>query len=119
MANRRLTDDERELANQLLVEFRRKLNELSSNDASLEWAMRRYIYIRLEHDERGKPTERKLLKAKLTMRQHGKCACCSRDLPQKGTVLDRLEAMKGYTEENTRLLCPSCNVAIQEQRHYA
>jgi hypothetical protein len=30
----------------------------------LAWATRRYIYIRLQHDERGNPMQRKLLKLK-------------------------------------------------------
>jgi hypothetical protein len=36
----------------------------------------------------------------------------------RGAVLDRLEAMLGYTPENTRLLCPKCNARVQEERKY-
>lgn len=119
MPNRRLTNEERTRANQLLLEVRGRLKELSNDDTSLEWALRRYVYIRLQHDERGNPMERRMLKAKLMIRQQGMCSVCNGLLPKKGAVLDRLEAMRGYTEENTRLLCPSCDRAVQEQRHYA
>jgi hypothetical protein len=118
MPNRKLTHNEIEVANQLVVEVRRRLKELSANDATLEWAMRRYVYLRLLQDERGTATDRKLLKAKLKIRQHGKCTICHEDLPEKGAELDRLEAMKGYTESNTRVLCHRCHVAIQERRRY-
>jgi hypothetical protein len=119
MRNRQLTSDERTAANRVLAVIRDRLKEYSGNDASLEWALRRYIYIRLQHDERGAPMKRRVLKAKLAKRQSHLCVLCSKRLPQKGAVLDRLEAMKGYTEENTRLLCPDCDRKVQEQRHYA
>jgi len=34
-------------------------------------------------------------------------------------VLDRTEAMLGYTAKNTRLLCPTCDERIQGERRYA
>jgi len=34
-------------------------------------------------------------------------------------VLDRLSAMKGYTDENTRLICSLCDITIQSRRGYA
>ena len=119
MPNRRLTSAERLLANSLLEEIRERLHQLSNDDAGFEWALRRYVYIRLQQDERGKPMERRTLKAKLVIKQHADCALCGKPLPERGSVLDRLEAMKGYTEDNTRLLCPSCDKAVQEQRNYA
>jgi len=118
MPNRQLNSKERELANRILAEVRERLKKYSNDDTSLEWAMRRYVYIRLQHDERGTPMERRMLKAKLMLRQNGACALCGEHLPEKGTVLDRLEAMKGYTADNTQLLCPSCDRTLQEQRHY-
>jgi uncharacterized protein with PIN domain len=85
----------------------------------LEWALRRKLYIALSYDERGKPIARRLLKQKMFRKQAGRCAKCGEILPEKVAVLDRFEAMSGYTEQNTRLLCPSCNVLLQEERHYA
>ena len=86
---------------------------------SLEWAMRRYIYKQLVYGERRPPMERRALKSKLRSKQKDLCPLCGEVLPTKGAVLDRLEAMKGYTEENTRLLCSTCDATVQEQRHYA
>ncbi len=61
---------------------------------------------------------RRALKVKLRARQNGLCPICGEQLPEKGSVCDRLDAMKGYTEENTRLLCPTCDKKVQEERRY-
>jgi hypothetical protein len=119
MPNRRLAETELALAATLLDEIRAKLDELAGEDAELLWALRRKIYKELAYDERGKPTHRRVLKLKKWKSQHGKCTLCNADLPEAGTVLDRIEAMKGYTIENTRLLCPTCDTRIQKERGYA
>jgi hypothetical protein len=36
----------------------------------------------------------------------------------KDSVLDRIEAMKGYTAENTRVLCQPCDTTVQIERGY-
>ena len=51
--------------------------------------------------------------------QQGKCAICRRDLPERNAVLDRIEAMRGYTRDNTRLLCRECDDRQQEERGFA
>jgi uncharacterized protein with PIN domain len=119
MANRQLNEQERELARQILADTKGRIASASKDDAGLEWAMRRYIYIRLQHDERGTPMARRDLKAMLRDRQTNRCPLCGERLPEKNAVLDRLEAMKGYTENNTRLLCPDCDKKVQAERHYA
>jgi ribosomal protein L44E len=120
MGNRQLTPSELEgLFAPLLSGVRERLQHLSGEDAELLWALRRKLAKELSYDERGKPMHRKLLKAQKRGEQHGRCARCSDELPEKNAVLDRVEAMKGYTPENTRLLCPSCDAAIQEERGYA
>jgi ribosomal protein L44E len=120
MPNRQLTPSEiEELFTPLLSHLRERLQQLSGADPELLWALRRKLAKELSYDERGKPMHRKLLKARKRGEQQGKCARCSAELPEKNTVLDRIEAMKGYTRENTRLLCPSCDVAIQEERGYS
>ena len=98
---------------------RESLQQLSSGDAELLWALRRKLTKGLSYDERGKPMHRKVLKAQKRGEQRNLCARCSSELPEKNAVLDRIEAMKGYTRENTRLLCPACDVAVQEERGYA
>lgn len=120
MPNRRLTAVELEtMARPLLLGTRTHLEKLAGGDAELLWALRRKIYKELIYDERGKPMHRVTLKRKKLAEQGGRCLLCSETLPSKGSVLDRLEAMKGYTIENTRLLCPTCDTKIQTERGYA
>src|SRR5436305_9062600 len=117
MANRHLTPSEIEAVfAPLLSSVRDRLQQLSAGDPELMWALRRKLAKELSYDERGKPMQRKLLKAHLLARQHGNCASCHDPLPSKGAVLDRHEAMKGYTPENTQLLCPACDTQQQESR---
>ena len=120
MSNRRLTKDELEnLAHPLLAEIRDRLRVLSDGDSDLLWALRRKLFKELMHDERGKPMHRVALKKAKRKQQNGFCALCRGVLPEKGAVLDRLEAMKGYTSENTRVLCPKCDATVQEERGYS
>jgi hypothetical protein len=119
VSNRRLTDSELASANLLLDGVRQNISDLAGNDRELAWALRRKISKELSYDERGKPMQRKLLKVRLRGKQGDRCASCGSDLPTRGAVLDRLEAMGGYTEANTRLLCPDCDGRIQEERGYA
>ena len=81
-------------------------------------AYRRKIAKELQYDERGKPGERRIVKARKIGEQGGKCARCHEVLPEKGAVLDRIEAMPGYTVENTRVLCPKCDGEVQRERGY-
>lgn len=119
MANRQLTADERKhLFEPLIADVRMRLKKLSHGEDDLMWALRRKLTKELGYDERRKPMHRRILKLKEMVAQKGLCAVCSRELPEKNSVLDRFEAMGGYTEENTRLICAECNVQIQEQRGY-
>jgi hypothetical protein len=119
MPNRMLTEDERKrLFLPLIDEVRGRLEELSNVDADLMWALRRKLYKTLTYDKRDNPTNRRILKQVKRAIQHNTCATCGKCLPEKNAVLDRFEAMKGYTEDNTRLICPGCNVRIQEERGY-
>ncbi len=115
---RRLTDAERKHAQQVLEQTRNLLQDAASGDKALLWALRRYVYIRLQHDERGKPLQRKILKLKKMAAQKGKCFECGDELPERGAELDRLNAMDGYTEENTRLVCHACHRRMQEERKF-
>lgn len=119
MPNRMLTEDERkQLFLPLIDEVRSRLEELSGGDSNLMWALRRKLYKTLTYDERDNPTNRKILKQVKRAVQQNACATCGKKLPERNAVLDRFEAMKGYTEDNTRLICPECNVRIQEERGY-
>jgi hypothetical protein len=81
------------------------------------WALRRKLYKTLTYDERDNPTNRRILKEVKRAIQKNICVC-GKGLPEKNAVLDRFEAMKGYTEDNTRLICPECNVRIRVERGY-
>jgi hypothetical protein len=94
------------------------LNELSGQDAALLFAYRRKIAKELGYDERGKPMLRRMLKARKMGEQKGICPICSKPLPEKYAVLDRLDGMAGYTPENTRLIHPECDTKIQLGRGY-
>jgi ribosomal protein L44E len=118
MPNPQLSADQLLLANQLLAEIRRQLDELSKGDPELRFALNRKVAKELTYDERGKPGHRRKLKLLKRAEQNGKCAVCPVDLPTRGAVLDRFEAVKGYTAENTRLICDSCDRAIQEERGF-
>ncbi len=108
-----------ELFRPFVAEVRERLRALSGGDEDLLWALRRKVAKELVYDERSKPMQRRALKAKKRREQKNKCAVCSVELPQRGAVLDRLEAMGGYTFENTRLLCRDCDDKIQTERRFA
>ena len=119
MPNRNLSDHELQQASALLNEIREKLLALSAGDSALHFAFRRKVYKELSYDERDKPMVRRRLKALKWSSQNGLCAICREPLPDKYTVLDRLNAVDRYAELNTRLLCPSCDVKNQQSRGYA
>lgn len=119
MATRQLTKEEIEkLALPLISELRDKLQIISGGDSALKFALRRKITKELIYDERGKPMHRRKLKDLKRAKQDNKCAVCGRPLPVSHNVLDRLVAMDGYTEENTRLICQDCDIRIQKERGY-
>lgn len=119
MPNRRLTETELELVRPFLEEVRAKLRVLSGNDDQLFWALRRKLAKELSYDERGKPMYRRQLKAFKRREQGGRCAICKGLLPERNAVLDRFEAMSGYTEQNTRLICKKCDERVQTERGFA
>jgi UTP:GlnB (protein PII) uridylyltransferase len=119
MPNRRLTTDELQKANHLLQDIRVLLNGLAGEDFALLFAYRRKIAKELGYDERGKPMMRKVLKLNKMIAQKGLCAECQNELPKRGAELDRINAMDGYTEENTRLVHHECHVKSQEGKGFA
>jgi len=97
---------------------REKLVHLARGDNELHWALRRKLAKELTYDERSRPGDRVKLKAFKRGQQDNRCALCSCDLPEKYAILDRVEAMKGYTPENTRLICRECDERVQKERGY-
>lgn len=118
MPNRKLTAAERDLAQSVLNRLRADVGELSGGDLDLLFAYRRKIYKELTYDERGTPAIRKALKRAKYQEQKGLCAICGNPLPKRYAVLDRFEAVKGYTAENTRLIHGNCDIATQAERSY-
>jgi UTP:GlnB (protein PII) uridylyltransferase len=118
MANRNLDSEELAHANALLDDIRARLKLLAASDDSLLFAYRRKIAKELQYDERGKPMQRKMLKARKMGEQNGICPLCNKALPEKYAVLDRLNGMAGYTPENTRLIHADCDTAVQANRGY-
>lgn len=119
MANRRLNIDELAQANELLKMIRSKIQSLASGDKELVFAFRRKIYKELTYDERGKPQHRKKLKELKRKEQNGLCTICGLALPDAYAVLDRYNAVDGYTQENTRLIHKDCDTDVQKSRGYA
>lgn len=119
MPNRQLTKDELQLVRAMLDSIRGQISNLASGDPELLFAIRRKIAKELGYDERGKPMERKALKSAKRAVQGGLCAICQEPLPDKYAVLDRLEAMPGYTLENTRLICQECDTKNQAAKGYS
>jgi hypothetical protein len=118
--NRQLSTSEREsLFAPLIAEVRTRLINLSGGDVDLHWALRRKLAKELTYDERSKPMQRRALKLRKMRDQNGRCPECGETLPTAGAVLDRLQAMAGYTAENTLLICQPCDTRIQGERRYA
>lgn len=119
MPNRQLNAEELSKANALLSEVRNRLAALAGEDTELLFAFRRKVYKELGYDERGKPIARRKLKAAKREEQGGKCKLCNKKLPETYCVLDRLVAIKGYTIDNTQLICQECDTKTQSSRGYA
>jgi UTP:GlnB (protein PII) uridylyltransferase len=118
---RKLSEEELEKARSLLAQVRESLRTLSRDDPELLFAYRRKLAKELQYDERSKPTQRKSLKRRKLISQDGKCAICLEALPPAalGAVLDRLNAMDGYTDANTRLICRDCDLKVQRERAFS
>ena len=119
MPNRILTPPELIQANEILDRLRAEIDDLAKGDEELLFAFRRKIAKELSYDERSKPMDRKKLKIAKHSKQNGLCAICQRALPPSYNVLDRLRAADGYTVENTRLICETCDRSVQASRGYA
>lgn len=118
MPNPTLTKEQLVLANELLASVRSDLARLAGDDLALLFAMRRKIAKELVYDERSKPAHRRRLKKAKIVEQNGMCPVCDKSLPESDNVLDRTEAIHGYTTANTRLICRGCDTNVQRSRGY-
>jgi hypothetical protein len=118
--NPRLTSDQiKELFDPLFLQTNARLEELSAGDPQLLFALRRKLFKELGYLERGSPHTRNKLKAMKRIEQGGLCAICQQALPKSHTELDRMEAIVGYTPENTRLVHHGCHVEDQRKKGYS
>ena len=117
--NRRLTAEEHAFARRILETARIEMTNVAAGNRKLLFALRRYIVNRLIHDERGTPMQRRKLKERKAAEQKGLCNICRNPLPERNSILDRLVAVDGYTEANTRLLCPECDLSVQTERKFS
>ena len=104
-----LSQEDRQKAIQILEQARAAIEAAADDDPERRFQLRRYILKRLEFDERGTPTQRRKLKELKRKFQRGLCYDCGQTLPAQGAELHRLDAIAGYTETNTRLLCRACH----------
>jgi len=111
MPNRQLTKDEiQNIFKPLIHEIREMIIKAAHNNPEMHWALRRKIVKELGYDEKGHPMLRKQLKAQRFKEQKGICDYCHEALPEKYSELDRIEAINGYTFENTRLVHHECHI---------
>jgi hypothetical protein len=116
----KLTVDQRDHAKAILDRTREEIASAATGDAAIEFAMRRYVYTRLMHDERSSPMQRRVLKMRKFDAQQGICRICHLPLVQIGhTHLHRHDQLKGYTDENTDLVHAECHKKQQAERNYA
>ena len=113
----KLCEEDRARAVLILHKLRLDLHEACAGNEEILFSMKRYIAKRLEVDERGTPTQRRKLKEQKMKTQNGLCAVCNSRLPDHGAELDRFHALRGYTIENTQLLCPTCHRSTQQARN--
>jgi ribosomal protein L44E len=68
----------------LFADVQAKLEAASAGDAELRWALRRKLVKELTYLKRGKPMQRRLLKAAKRVEQSNRCANCGQELPRPG-----------------------------------
>ncbi|HEX6375106.1 MAG TPA: hypothetical protein VFZ91_05245 [Allosphingosinicella sp.] len=119
MPNPLLTPEQLLQAQQILADVRHRLMEASTGNPEILFALRRKVQKELMHNERDKPAHRNKIKRLKRVEQDGCCPLCGDALPEKYAVLDRFDAVKGYTVENTRLIHQKCDARVQAERGYA
>ncbi|SRR5258708_14568480 len=58
--SRRLTETEQPIGRHIVESVRHLISKTTKKDLALAWAMRRYVYTRLIHHEKGTPMQRAL-----------------------------------------------------------
>jgi hypothetical protein len=119
MATVTLDDTQEQVAKVILKFARDQIQAVSQGNEGRAFAVRRYVYIRLQMDERGTPASRKKLKMTKFDEQKGICPICGERIEKiKGTHLHRKNASEGYSSENVELVHAQCHGKQQEQKDY-
>jgi len=106
-------------AKKILEATRQMIQKAAKGNEEVGFRIRRYVRTRLEHDERGKPLQRKLMKLKKFAEQRGLCAVCGKPMTlEEEPHLHRIVSSRGYTAENTVLLHYQCHRGEQRSRGF-
>jgi hypothetical protein len=125
MTNGRMNADQLATARQILVELRQRITGAAGTDQQFAFALRRYVFKNLSYDERDTPARRTKLKLQKLSDQCGVCAYANCPAPhlkmtkEQEPELDRLDAIKGYTPENTVLMHHGCHRLSQKEKRFA
>jgi len=125
MSNGRMSTDQLAAAREILVEIRRRIVDAAGGDQRFAFALRRYVFKNLSYDERDTPARRTKLKLQKLVDQNGICAYAKCPTPhvkmtkEEEPELDRLDAIKGYTPENTVLMHHGCHRLSQKEKRFA
>jgi hypothetical protein len=125
MSNERMSKEQLTAARRILAEVRHRVVEAAGDDQRFAFALRRYVYKNLSYDERGNPQQRTKLKLQKIVEQGGKCAYANCPIPgrriskEEEPELDRLDAIKGYTKENTVLMHHGCHRLSQKEKGFS
>lgn len=104
-----LTNAQRGVARRVLQHVRDEVERFSEGDLDLEFAIRRYVYKRLQGDERGAREKRETFRRRLFDRQQGRCVFCQESFAQiAGAETHRTKSGR-YSEANTVLVHRECH----------
>jgi len=125
MNNGRMSQPEIEHARDILANVRQQISKAANGNQRLEFAVNRYVYKNLMYSERGTPAHRTKLKLAKLEDQQGKCtysACPFPDRPlrkEDEPELDRIDAVLGYTSQNTVLVHHECHRLSQKSKGFS
>jgi len=125
MSNRLMNTHQLAAAREILAEVRRRIADAADGDQQFTFTLRRYVFKNLSYDERGTPKQRTKLKLQKLVDQDGICGyekCPTPHLKmtkEEEPELDRLDAIKSYTPENTVLMHHGCHRLSQKEKGFA
>ena len=107
----KLTDEQREIARRILDRVRQDIADAAKGDPVIEFAVRRYVYVRLSHDERSTPMQRRSLKMRKFDQQGGSAQSAERRYNRSVTHTCIATTRSRATQRTTRTLCTQSAIA--------